>query len=159
MSTSRRMLILVPAALLAAALAGCAPKAAPSGQSPASQPASEPSSTASLAVPAPGDSAPSDAETSSAEGCYVELFDGDDLSTTDDHFRLTEPGEYTDLAALPGASQDWTDEADSLRVGPDATVTVWEKTGFAGISKTFEAGSEHPDLTVDVSSLTLDCVG
>ncbi len=59
------------------------------------------------------------------EGCWVHLYDGDNFDEQGDNFRLTEPGRYENLANLPGADQDWTGEADSLRVGANATVTSW----------------------------------
>jgi hypothetical protein len=88
-------------------------------------------------------------------GCYVQLFDGSKFE--DNNFKLRKPGRYTDLKKLPGADKDWTDEADSLKVGSGATVTVWSKTGFTGNSQKLKAGSEHPDLDVEPSSLALSC--
>lgn len=101
---------------------------------------------------APDDNAGADA----AEGCWLELFDGDNFDQGDDHFKLTEPGEYADLASLPGADQDWTDEADSLKVSPGAQVTIWTEPSFAGSQQDLEPGSEHPDVD-DVYSLKMSC--
>lgn len=92
-----------------------------------------------------------------ADGCWVHLYDGDDFDELDDNFRLVVPGSYADLADLPGADKDWTDEADSLRVGSEATVMIWSSTGFEGDSLTLAPGSEHPDLAFEPSSLEMTC--
>lgn len=90
----------------------------------------------------------------SNHGCSVRLFDGDHFS--DDSIEITKPGRYANLKKLPGAKQDWTDEADSLKVGAGATVTIWEHEGFKGASKTYQPGSEVPSVD-EASSLELRC--
>lgn len=129
-------------AISAIALAGCA-----SGESAPSEP------------PVASSSAPdaSDKGTGPGNGCSVHLFDDDNFDETDDNFILSEAGKYENLSNLPGASKDWTDEADSIRVGADATVTVWSDPLFQGQSTTFEPGSEHPDLDSEPSSLEMSC--
>jgi len=73
------------------------------------------------------------------EGCYIQLFDGDNF--TDDSLTVKEPGEYPDLDELPDADgKNWTDEADSFKVGEGTTVTVWTETDFEGDSTVYEAG-------------------
>lgn len=90
------------------------------------------------------------------DGCWVQLFDSDDFDENDDHFTLTQPGNYEDFADLPGADQDWTDEADSMRVGDSATVTVFTEKGLTGDQLELASGSEHADID-DVYSLTMTC--
>ncbi len=92
-----------------------------------------------------------------AEGCSVHLFDDDHFDESDDNFVLTEAGKYEDLSNLPGANKDWTDEADSIRVGADATVTIWADPNFQGQSVTLDPGSEHPSLDSEPSSLEMTC--
>lgn len=108
----------------------------------------------------PADSDTSDTEdaqgSADSADCWVELFDGDNFDENDDHFTLTVPGDYPDLSDLPGAEKDWTDEADSIKVGPAATVTVWSQSGLAGDQQSLDSGSEHAD-TDDIYSLTLSC--
>lgn len=48
---------------------------------------------------------------------------------------------------LPGANKsDWGDEIDSLKVGPTATVTVWEDENFGDNSQNVWArnGKDQP---------------
>lgn len=76
--------------------------------------------------------------------CYVHLFDGDNFK--DDDIKIEGEGEYPDLSNLPGADgKDWTDEADSFKVGANTTLTVWTHTNFAGDSTVYEAG-EYPSV-------------
>lgn len=104
-----------------------------------------------------GDDESGDDESGDDDECYFELFDADDLDDSDDTFKLTDPGEYENLEDLPGADDDWTDEADSARVGESATVEVWSETDFEGDSSTLDPGSEHPDLDPEPSSLKMTC--
>lgn len=133
MRTSMRTVIASVAVAALAGLAGCSSSDGGSGDTP------------------------SDTNSSNANDCYVELFDGDDFDPDDDHFKLTGPGEYKNLKDLPGADQDWTDEADSVRVGSGAHVTIWSETGFSGEKSTLDPGSKHPDVDVEPSSLKLSC--
>lgn len=100
---------------------------------------------------------PGDNATSSGEECSVHLFDGDNFDESDDNFVLSAAGKYANLSNLPGATKDWTDEADSIRVGAEATVTIWPDTDFQGQSIRLEPGSEHPDLDSEPSSLEMTC--
>jgi len=123
-------------------------------------------STPSTAVPSttaePGSTVPTppgpDVSTTSGalrDGCFVQLFEGDRF--TDVTYTLSAVGRYPDLAGLPGTTMNWTDEADSIKVGAAATVTIWEDTGFHGASQVLQPGSEHPDLAHEPSSLELVC--
>ena len=90
------------------------------------------------------------------EDCFVELFDSDNFDENDDHIKVTEAGKYEDLTSLPGANEDWTDEADSIRVGGGATVTIWPEKNYSGQSQTLEAGSENASID-GAASLELTC--
>lgn len=107
-------------------------------------------------LPGNGDSA-GDGDSGAKDGCYVHLYDGDDFDERDDNFRLEEPGRYSDLRSLPGSSRNWDDEADSLKVGPKASVTVWSERDFKGNKQEFKAGDEEPDLDDEPRSLELRC--
>lgn len=87
--------------------------------------------------------------------CSVQLFDGDNFK--DDHITIKEPGEYENLDDLPGSDgKNWTDEADSFKVGKNTTVTVWTETDFKGDSKVYEAGDYK---SVDEPySMKIECV-
>lgn len=108
--------------------------------------------------PSSGAASTGDSTDTAANGsaCSVHLFDSDDFDESDTNFLLTEPGKYETLKDLPGATQDWTDEADSIKVGSAAHVTIWSEPDFGGTSQQLEPGSEHSDID-EPSSLQLSC--
>lgn len=88
--------------------------------------------------------------------CYVQLFDDDNF--TDDNDIIYGPGKFTNLRNLPGASEtDWGGEADSLKVGPAATVKVYASKNFKGKSRTFNPGTEVPNLDDEFESMEITC--
>jgi hypothetical protein len=115
-------------------------------------------SDSAASTPANGTAAAGGGGTTASGGgtdCSVTLYDGEDFKDT--HFKLTKAGDYKNLKNLPGASEDWTDEADSAKVGSAATVTIYEKTGFNGKSATLKPGSDHSSVDPEPSSLKLSC--
>lgn len=116
---------------------------------------------ATTTEPTPTTAAPSPtttgADASGTDGCWVHLFEEEDFDETDANFRLTEPGRFSDLENLPGATDDWDDEAESIRVGPDATVGIWPDTNFEGTPIELGPGSERADLDEEPESLELTC--
>lgn len=88
--------------------------------------------------------------------CFVHLYDGDNFDETDDNFRLEQPGRYGDLSSLPGASKNWDDEADSMRVGARAHVTAWPEPDFGGTAREYPAG-DYPEVDPEPRSLELTC--
>lgn len=144
-------------------LAGCgssdggdspSPQESEQAQSPeeSSQPADEDSDSTS------DDTQPTDDDSASDDGdCFIHLFDGEDFDETDDNFKLTEPGKYENLADLPGADRDWTDEADSLKTGNSATVTIYSEENFEGSSTDLDPGTELADVDDEPRSLEMSC--
>lgn len=175
MFSTARLVLITSVALAALVLPGCsddddeaddtAPStseaAAPTPDTSAS--ADDSSGSGSSTASPGGDSTTSGDSTQSTTpsvgdtGCWVHLYDEDRFDERDPHFQLSEPGRYPDMAALPGAAEDWTDQADSIRVGPDATVTIWPQTDFGGRSQVLEPGSEHPDVAEEPMSIELRC--
>lgn len=91
----------------------------------------------------------------SKDSCYVQLYDGDNF--TDDTFKLKGPGKFKSLKNLPGADKDWDDEADALKVGSSATVTIYSEENFEGESKELKGGAEEPDLAFEPRSIKISC--
>lgn len=86
--------------------------------------------------------------------CYIHLFDGDNF--TDDNIVIQGEGEYADLSDLPGSDgKDWTDEADSFKVGENTTVTAWTQTNFQGDSIVYTSG-DYPSVD-EPYSLKIKC--
>lgn len=88
--------------------------------------------------------------------CSVHLWDGKNF--TDKNIVINGAGKYSNLRALPGANgQDWSDEADSLKVGSAATVKAYKKENFQGISVTFGPNTQQPKLEEEPQSLEITC--
>lgn len=91
----------------------------------------------------------------SITGCFIELFDGDNFK--DDSIKVEGPAEYADLDNLPNSNdKNWTDEADSFKVGPNTRVTVWTQRNFEGESTQYEEG-EYPSVD-EPYSLKIECI-
>lgn len=93
--------------------------------------------------------------TAGSDGCYVHLFEDDDFE--DDNIVVRGPGRFANLAGLPGTNRDWTDEAESFKVGRDATVTMWPDTNFRGTPRTFQPGSEVRSVDDEPESMEIRC--
>lgn len=131
-------------------IAGCATNDDPATDDPVE---SSPAET----EPDDGDNEGNDDEGASADDCFIHFFDGEDFDETDDNFKLTEPGEYENLGDLPGADKDWTDEADSFKIGDSASVTIFTEENFEGESQDLDPGTEVADADDEPVSLKMTC--
>lgn len=90
--------------------------------------------------------------------CYVHLFDDDNFDDDDDNDIIYGAGKWGNLKNLPDATEtDWGGDADSLKVGPTATVKVWEKENFKGRNQTFEPNTQKPKLDLEFRSMEITC--
>lgn len=88
--------------------------------------------------------------------CSVHLWDGKNF--TDSDIVINGAGKYSNLRNLPGANnKDWSDEADSLKVGSAATVKAYKEENFKGSSVTYNPGTQHPKVSEEPSSLEIVC--
>lgn len=86
----------------------------------------------------------------------MHLFDDDNFD--DENDVIYGPGKWTSMRKLPGAKEaDWGGDADSLKVGPAATVKVWDARDFKGKSETYGPGTEKPNLDFDIHSMEITC--
>ena len=89
-------------------------------------------------------------------GCWVTFYESQNYR--DKSITLTGPAAFGKLDHLPGAGdEDWGDQFDSLRTGPNAWVRVWNDEGFRDDSYLFGPGSEISALKNgdDVDSLII----
>lgn len=94
--------------------------------------------------------------TKSENPCSVHLWDGKNY--TDDNIVIKAAGRYSNLRNLPNANnQDWSDEADSLKVGSAATVKLWADENFTGASQTLKPGTQIPNLSEEPESIEITC--
>lgn len=95
-----------------------------------------------------------------ARGCWVWMFPGTNFEG-DNSIAVAGPAEITSLHTPVGL--DWHSKAESLIVGPKASLTVYEVQGFRGQEKTFPPGFEVRQLRKDlgfiqsIDALKLSC--
>jgi hypothetical protein len=102
--------------------------------------------------------------TENCGACWVQIFDDKNFKVTDDYHTICGPGAWPHLRNLPGAIKlNWSDEIESLKLGPGATVTVWTGEQYTGSSHTFSPGTERmtlkdlPGFSDTISSLEIKC--
>ena len=72
------------------------------------------------------------------------------------------PGRWSNLEGLVrGRHANWRNRIRSMQVGDAAMVTVYTDRSFAGQSRTFASGTDHPRLDVTITgrieSLEITC--
>lgn len=94
-------------------------------------------------------------------GCYAVVYDQDQFEGAADLFNG--PARFASLKSLSQANYaNWHNRIHSIRVGPAATVTMYEGPSFTGSSTQFAASTEHaaiaPRLSGRVQSFELACL-
>jgi hypothetical protein len=75
------------------------------------------------------------------------------------------PGKWPNLRSLQGTAKlTWSNEVESLKVGPKATVIVWADENYTGTTMTYNPGSAIPSLKAvtpilsdNISSIEIKC--
>ena len=151
----RLILPLLVAALSVPTLAACQP----SGDASRAQVSGTPASTTPSAHAQATDAQATDRTQKTpdmSKSCYVHLFDDDNFK--DDNDIIYGPGKWSTLRNLPGATEsDWGGDADSLKVGPSATVRIWSKKDFKGQMQEFGPATEKPSLDDEPESMEITC--
>lgn len=94
------------------------------------------------------------------KNCWVELYEDTDFDVDDPYVRIKGPFEAGSLEALAG--QDWSDEIQSILVGPNAIMFAYEDPGFSGTEVVFVANQKVGELAElnmsdDIESLKVQC--
>ena len=82
-----------------------------------------------------------------ARGCWVWMFPDKNYKGSD-NIAIAGPAEVTSLHTPAGL--DWHSKAESLIVGPQASLTVYEVQGFRGQERTFPPGFKVTRLRDDL---------
>lgn len=77
-----------------------------------------------------------------ADGCWARLFDGSNYRGN----VLTLAGPIDIPQARLGANFTWSRKYDSVIVGPNATLTVYDNQDYKDKAATFKPGQKVPDL-------------
>lgn len=82
-----------------------------------------------------------------AYGVWLKVYDDKDLDMSDDWAYIEGPAAFADMDDIPNTSKpDWDDGIESLHVGPDARVQVFDEEGFRGRMRDFGPNVVVTDL-------------
>jgi hypothetical protein len=82
-----------------------------------------------------------------AYGVWVRIYDDENLDMDDDWAYVEGPAAFADMDDIPNTSKaDWDDGIESLQVGPDAKIQVFDEEGFRGRMREFGPNVVVTDL-------------
>lgn len=77
-------------------------------------------------------------------GCWVDIYEDEYYSQDDAYTRIIGPVELPNLENVNGI--DWSDQIDSLRVGPNALVKAYEDKNYKDTEQQFGPNQNVPRL-------------
>ena len=102
-----------------------------------------------------------DIETQAVDkNCFIEIFEDDNFDADDPHVVLQGPKEYASLKDVGG--KDWANDIESVIVGSNATVRVYEDKDFKGTELALVPGQRVKnlgklDMANDIESMKIAC--
>ena len=92
--------------------------------------------------------------------CWIEVFEDTKYDMDDPHVKIMGPQEFATLKDVTG--RDWTDDIESIIVGPNATVWAYKDKDFKGTELAFTPSQRVPDLSKlkmgdDIESIKIKC--
>jgi hypothetical protein len=78
------------------------------------------------------------------KACWVEIFEDDNYDKDDPHLQIQGPAEFASLKDLKG--RNWSNDIESVIVGPGATVKAYKEKDFKGTEIAFTSNQRVPDL-------------
>ena len=102
-----------------------------------------------------------DMETQAVDkNCFIEIFEDDNFDADDPHVVLQGPKEYASLKDVGG--KDWANDIESVIVGSNATVRVYEDKDFKGTELALVPGQRVKnlgklDMANDIESMKIAC--
>ena len=94
------------------------------------------------------------------KNCFIEIFEDDNFDADDPHVVLQDPKEYASLKDVGG--KDWANDIESVIVGSNATVRVYEDKDFKGTELALVPGERVKnlgklDMANDIESMKIAC--
>jgi hypothetical protein len=94
------------------------------------------------------------------KNCFIEIFEDDNFDADDPHVVLQGPKDYASLKSIEG--KDWANDIESVIVGSNATVRVYEDRDFKGTELSFLPGQRVKnlgtlDMANDIESMKIAC--
>ena len=92
--------------------------------------------------------------------CWVKVYDDGGFDEDDSFATIIGPVNYTSLDNVEG--KNWTNQIESLIVGPSATVKVWKDRSDSNAFVTFQANQRvdqlgEMDLADDIEAMEVTC--
>jgi hypothetical protein len=96
------------------------------------------------------------------KACYAEIFEDSDFDKDDPNVRIQGPAQITNLKDYSG--RNWSNEIESIIVGPNATMKVYSDKDFKGIEVVLPANKRVAELSEvnmsdEIESIKLTCGG
>jgi hypothetical protein len=94
------------------------------------------------------------------KGCWMEIYEDNNYDKDDPHLQIQGPAEFASLKDLKG--RNWSNDIESVIVGPSATVKAYKDKDFKGTEIAFTSNQRVPDLgkldmSDDIESMKLSC--
>lgn len=94
------------------------------------------------------------------KNCWIEVFDDTKYDASDPHAKLQGPKEYAALKDVNG--KNWSNDIESVIVGPGATVRAYKERDFQGPEIVLPSGKQVPNLSAlgmsnDIESMKIVC--
>ena len=94
------------------------------------------------------------------KNCFIEIFEDDNFDADDPHVVLQGPKDYASLKNIGG--KDWANDIESVIVGSNATVRVYEDTDFRGTELALLPSQRvnnlgKLDMANDIESMKIVC--
>jgi hypothetical protein len=94
------------------------------------------------------------------KNCWIEVFDDSEYDADDPHVTIQGPAEFATLKDVNG--RDWSNDIESVIVGPSATVHAFKEKDFRGPEIAFTPGQRVPklsklDMSNTIESMKITC--
>jgi hypothetical protein len=102
------------------------------------------------------------AQTQMDKGCWVEIYEDDNYDQDDPHVVIEGPAKFATMKNVGG--KDWSNDIESLIVGPNATVKAYKERDFSGTEVSFTSNQRVSklsklDMGNDIESMIISCNG
>lgn len=93
--------------------------------------------------------------------CWIDVYDDDNFDVNDPHTKIAGPHDFASLKTMDGG-RDWSNDIESVIVGPNAVVHAYSKKDYQGTEIAFTNNQRVSDLGKlkmgnDIESLKISC--
>ncbi len=96
------------------------------------------------------------------KACWAEIYEDTDFDKDDPHVTIQGPAQIPTLKDFSG--RNWSNEIQSIIVGPNAEITAYPDKDFKGTELVLKANKRASDLSKlnmgdEIESMKIDCGG